>query len=175
VTEDYDGGNMKYAALLLLPLGLSCNNIVTNPAIIEIETPAVQIEYTLTDTSKTPKTAFRSGESFILGFSMKNQTGKDLSIWESARLDDMLVYLNDSVVAYNQWGRTFPASLWVNYTMANGSKLTDSWVGPSGPDGVPRILLHPGEYNYRIVINIEFDDTVLVVTKPYSTQFTVVP
>ena len=106
---------------------------------------------------------------------MSNQTGKDLSCWEDARLDDMLIYMSDSVVAYNHWGQILPAGLWVNLIMANGSVISDSWVGPNPLGrGISPIKLKPGDYTYRIVINITFDDSVNVVTKPYPTQFSVV-
>lgn len=166
---------MKYSAVLLMVLALSCTNRVTYPAPIETAPPSLQVAYSLTDTLYNPKSTFRSGEIFILSFSMSNQTGKDLSCWESAKLDDMLIYLNDSVVAYNHYGQTFPAGLWVNTTMANGSVISDFWRGPNALGrGFPPITLSPGEYNYRIVVNIDFDDTVKVVTKPYSTQFVII-
>ncbi len=111
--------------------------------------PGVSIltaSFTLTDTSGRGIPQVRSGEDFLMSFSLINTT-LDTLTYESGYGGPVgfRILQNDSTIATSADGYAFPEAFLRGY-LAPGDTMRAQWKAPNTPARIPKVVLAPGTY-----------------------------
>ena len=113
-------------------------------------------DFSLSDTTGHASTVFRSGEQFLMSFSVVNTTNDTLTYHYSEPPVVFSILKNRSVVASSIDGYAFPMNVNTGL-VAPGKALANSWKAPNTPAQNPKVVLAPGTYEASVSFS-QFDE-----------------
>jgi hypothetical protein len=140
----------------------------------KLDSDDVIVSFTLSDTTGREASVFKSGENFIVSFTVRNQSDVALTYDYSNPLIHYTIFQGDSQVCSSIDEMNYTAVV-LHGKLPSASTLKDQWVAPNTPGRIAaknRVTLQPGTYQIKVYHSPLFNEYRLPQTPERTFKIT---